>query len=138
MQAPVAGEFPVVEAPTGANYFWEDRKRFRSDYSALPPSVVLGADGMIKQVTPAACRLLRYRQDQDIKPSFFSHVHGKNLYQVMRDVADMVCYGKSAASWLLRLRTGQGDWRWFKATVKSAMNGDDGAIYIHLHDLSDL
>ena len=41
-------------------------------------------------------------------------MHEKDLYRVMRDVAEMVCHGKKQAWWQLRMRTGRGRWRWFK------------------------
>ncbi|HEX7071861.1 MAG TPA: hypothetical protein VF190_13695 [Rhodothermales bacterium] len=112
-----------------------ERKRFRDQFAAYVPYVVLNPDGMIRDVTPSARKLLEYRTSQQIDPCFFAHVHGKNLYQVMRDVADMVCYGKNQASWLLRLRTGQGRWRWYKASVRNRLEEDE-AIQIQLDDQS--
>ncbi|GEM_PF-430843 len=113
------------------------RKRFQDPVSPHVPALLLGVDGVIQHTTPAARHMLEYKSDQPIEPCFFSHVHGRNLYQVMRDVADMVCYGKASASWLLRLRTGQGRWRWYKASVKNQLNLGEGTILINLRDLHD-
>lgn len=113
------------------------RKRFQTPVGAHVPALVLGADGTIQLATPAARHLLEYKSEQQLDPCFFSHVHGRNLYQVMRDVADMVCYGKASASWLMRLRTGQGRWRWYKASVKNQLNLGEGTILVNLRDLHD-
>lgn len=101
------------------------------------PALALDAEGNVKRLTDAARRLLEYRPGQNFDPCFFTHVHGKNLYQVMRDVADMVCYGKEKASWLFRLRTGQGRWRWYRATVTNQLDPPDPAITVTLRDLYD-
>lgn len=120
-----------------ARKFTAIRKRFQEPVSPHLPTLVLGGDGMIQHTTPAARHMLEYKPDQQIESCFFSHVHGRNLYQVMRDVADMVCYGKASASWLLRIRTGQGRWRWFKASVKNQLNLGEGTILVNLRDLHD-
>jgi hypothetical protein len=124
--------------PLKPDNFEDDWKRFQpGELSAHLPAIVLDAEGSIQHLTPAARSLLEYRKDQHVEPCFFSHVHGRNLYQVMRDVADMVCYGKSRANWLLRLRTGSGRWNWFKAAVKNQLDDLDGVITISLRDLRD-
>lgn len=112
-------------------------KRFQPVLAPHVSALVLDAEGTIRHLTPAARRMLEYRYDQDIDACFFGLVHGRNLYQVMRDVADMVCYGKAQASWLLRLRTGQGRWQWFKATVKNHLNQPEASIVINLRDLHE-
>ena len=136
MEIPVAENVEVGSVPSVVSTTTDEgRKRFRERMRASVPAVVLSADGMIEDVTPSALKLLEYRTGQKIERSFFAHVHGKNLYQVMRDVADMVCYGKSQATWLLRLRTGKGRWRWYRATVKNLLDDDD-AIQIRLDEQS--
>lgn len=129
---------------TSSTFSIEDRffseqteKRFQP-VSPEVPAIVLDAGGQIKHLTQSARRLLEYKPDETIQPSFFMHVHQKNLYQVMRDVADMVCYGKNKANWLLCLRTGKDEWRWFKARVSNQLAGADGTITITLRDLNDL
>ena len=114
-----------------------DRKRFLSSGSDSSASLILDAEGNICEMSAPARHLLEYRSEQDADACFFSHVHGRNLYQVMRDVADMVCYGKAAASWLLRMRTGRGRWRWFKASVKNRLNTPDGTIIVSLRDMNE-
>ncbi len=113
------------------------RARSRRDEHLYAPSLELDAEGNILSVTAPARRLLEYRPEQEVESCFFSHVHGRNLYQVMRDVADMVCYGKTRASWLFRLRTGQGRWRWYRATAANRLDATKPAISITLRDLYD-
>lgn len=110
------------------------RKRFQAKPHL--PVIVLNGEGTIEEMSPTARRMLEYGKDDHVPPSFFSHVHGRNIYQVMRDVADIVCYGKPRASWLLRLRTGRGRWQWFRTSVTPHFQDGDLAIHIHLSDLS--
>ncbi len=107
-------------------------KRFQAGHV---PLVVLSGDGTIRNISPSARRMLEYGHDKDLAPCFFSHVHGRNMYQVMRDVADMVCYGKPRASWLIRLRTGGGRWQWVRATVTNELSGPGRAIRVVLDSL---
>ena len=104
------------------------RKRFQERNHL--PALVLDGEGTIRHLSAAARQMLEYGREDHVPPSFFSHVHGRNIYQVMRDVADMVCYGKPRASWLLRLRTGRGRWQWFRASVTPELS--DGALSIHI------
>lgn len=101
------------------------------------PTLVLDARGTIQVLTPAARRLLDYQPGQPIKPSFFSHVHAKDLYRVLRDVAEMTFHGKQGASWRLRLRTGDGGWHWFSATVDNQLNQPEEALLICLDHLTE-
>lgn len=136
MSDSIVQEMPVSTAAASKN-FAADWKRFQNILTPHVPLIVLDAEGSIQHLTPAARRVLEYRTDQRIDGCFFSHVHGRNLYQVMRDVADMVCYGRAQANWLLRLRTGQGRWQWFRAHVKNDLATPEAAITItlrHLHD----
>lgn len=112
------------------------RKRFLNPLLQLP-TLTLDGEGTITDASPSALRLLEHRSRDGLGPSFFSHVHGKNLYQVMRDVADMVCYGKAQASWLLRLRTGQGRWRWYKVTAKNHLDAPERHIQLTLRDVHE-
>lgn len=114
----------------------EGRKRFRTSASRVP-ALILDADGTIRHVTPAARRLLEYGHDETVSPCFFSHVHGRNMYQVMRDVADMVCYGKPRANWLLRMRTGRGRWQWFRTNVTNQLDADVPMIKVVVQDLQE-
>ena len=129
-------DLPELEAlPT--RRFDSNRKRFQSGLDVHLPLIVLDAAGNIQHLTPAARGLLEYKPGQSIEPCFFSHVHGKNLYQVMRDVADMVCRGKAQASWLLRLRTGQNRWRWYKATARNELMRPEATLTVHLRDFQE-
>ena len=101
----------------------------------MTPALFLGADGSILHVTPAALRLLEYPSDASIDPYFFTHVHGKNMYRVMQDVAHMVCHRQGQTSWLLRLRTGHGRWRWYRATVYNRLEDDPACIRVELDDV---
>ncbi len=135
MQA-VAPQTAYSLRPDDAFLSEADRKRFHVGTSPMP-ILILNPEGNISEMSPAARLLLEYKAEQEVEPCFFSHVHGRNLYQIMRDVADMVCYGKAAANWLLRLRTGRGRWRWYKATVKNRLSMSDGNIVVTLRDLHE-
>lgn len=100
------------------------RKRFQRRIESQLPVLVVAPDGVIRHTTRAARRLLAYA-DEQLHASFFSLVHTKNLYRVMRDVADMVCFGKQRASWLLRMRTGEGGWQWVQASARSELGSEE-------------
>jgi PAS domain-containing protein len=120
-----------------APFFENKWDRFQSVEEGQLPTLVLDARGTIQVLTPAARRLLDYQPGQPIKPSFFSHVHAKDLYRVLRDVAEMTFHGKQGASWRLRLRTGDGGWHWFSATVDNQLNEPEGALLISLDHLTE-
>jgi len=65
---------------------------------------------------------------------FFSHVHRRNIQRVMRDLADMVSRGKQRTRWLLRLRTGNDRWRWYRAEVRNRLREDE-QILVRLRSL---
>lgn len=109
-----------------------------SSFFEAPPHVpllLLDEEGMIQTATRAARGILEYPSDGSIEPCFFSHVHGRNLRRVMRDLAHMVCQRMHRARWLLRLRTGKGRWRWYRAEVESQLDRPDGRIQVRLHPL---
>lgn len=125
----------LTHPDTASKKFGVGRKRFQDEIRPHIPALVLNAEGTILHITPAARRLLDYRHDEELLPCFFSHVHGRNMYQVMRDVADMVCYGKPRASWLLRMRTGRGRWQWVRASVTNHLGGEIPSVQIVINDL---
>lgn len=94
------------------------------------PQLLLDAEGSITDLTPAARRLLEYQNDAPVERCFFSHVHQKNLFQVMRDVAQMVTTGLPRASWLLRLRTGRRRYQWFKMEVRNRLHQSEHDICV--------
>lgn len=112
------------------------RKRFQPSTHAHETAMILDAEGTIRYVTPAARRLLHYGPEEPLMPCFFSHIHGQNIYQVMRDIADMVCYGKPKAGWLLRIRTGRGNWQWFRTTVTNQLDCEVPTIKVVVSDPS--
>lgn len=136
METPSSTATATVSPPL-AKKFPATRKRFQALSHPHIPRLVLDGEGSVREVSPAARVLLSYRSDDAIPPCFFSLIHAKNLYQVMRDVADMVCRGRSRASWLLRLRTGDGRWRWFKVQAHNHLEGGEGHIALTLQDLQD-
>jgi hypothetical protein len=105
--------------------------------SPYAPVLVLGPEGFVKHVTDAARRLLQYGPDQPFDDYFFTHVHGKNLHRVMRDLAAMVKRGSERASWLLRLRTGRDRWRWYRAEAINRLSLGTPAVTVRLSDLHD-
>ena len=104
------------------------RKRFQN----APAYVCLAADGTIADVGTGTRPLLEYDDNEAIDPCFFTHVHQRNLYQVMRDIAEMVTLGKPRASWLVRLRTGRARWTWVRATVQNHLTDAMQVIRIDL------
>ena len=133
------GQTTISSTPKGApsKKIAEPRKRFQALARAHVATLILDGEGTIRHVTPAARRLLGYDLDEPLMPCFFSHVHGHNMYQVMRDVADMVCYGKPKARWLLRLRTNSGRFQWFRTTVTNHLDYDEPTIQLVLGDLRE-
>lgn len=123
------------ESPAPPFTIAPDRKRFQSIEGLLFPVLAIDTEGTIQHVSKAARRLLEYSLDETIDPYFFSHVHGKNLYRVMQDVAHMVRCGQQQASWLVRLRTGRGRWRWYRAAVRNRLHQDDEHILIQLSEV---
>lgn len=113
------------------------RKRFQSPLLEQP-TLRLDEDGTILDISTPALRMLEHSRSADaLKSCFFSLVHGKNLYQVMRDVADMVCYGKSRASWLLRLETGMARWRWYRVTARNNLMTEEPGILLTLEEVHE-
>lgn len=110
-------------------------KRFHPAENLFLPILTIDAEGTIQHLSKAARRLLEYPPDAELDPCFFAHVHGKNLYRVMQDVAHMVCYGQRQISWLLRLRTGRGRWRWYRATAHNRLHTADNHILIRLSEV---
>ena len=97
--------------------------------------LTLDAQGTIQHISPAARRLLEYSSGASPDPCFFAHVHGRNLYRVMQDVAHMVCCRQQQVAWLLRLQTGRGRYRWFKATAHNRLYEDEARIVVILEAL---
>ncbi len=99
--------------------------------------LVLGGNGKIKYMTPDAQKMLEYTDDQPQRGSFFSLVHHRNLYQVMRDVSEMVCSGKQKASWALWLKTAKGHWRWFKIQVHNRLTDETASLQLVIQETHD-
>lgn len=99
------------------------------------PLLALDREGTIQDLNEPARRALEYSFDESINPCFFSHVHGRNLRRVMRDLAYMVSHRKQRAQWLLRLRTGNGRWRWYRVSARNHLDRPDGAIRVRLRPL---
>jgi len=136
--APLAARPParLGEDVCGSSFAFDTgRKRFQGLEDPPEAMLVLNAGGEIACMTQAARQLLRYRPEQPMAPSFFAHVHAKDLYRVLRDVAEMTCHGLREAAWQVRLRTGQGGWHWVRATVGNQLDQPERSICIYLHKL---
>ena len=96
------------------------------------PRLVLDQEGAIQKFNEAARDVLDYSDEETVEPNFFTHVHGRNLRRVMRDLAQMVSRDRQRARWLLRLRTGSDRWRWYRVTVLNRLPSV-GEIQMHLH-----
>jgi len=113
------------------------RKRFRSLAPPHVPLILLDEDGLVRHLTPTARRLLAFKEDDTIDPLFVSHVHGKNLRQISRDLEAMRRLGKEKAFWLTRVRTGRKRWAWFRIAAENRLEHPEGAIVLRLRDLHD-
>lgn len=98
------------------------------------PRLRLGRDGTVRDLNDAACRVLEFASEDDTASSFFSYVHGRNLRRVMWDLAQMVEQGVRRSKWLLRLRTGNNRWRWYRAAAKNKLQSE-GTILVLLRPL---
>lgn len=112
-------------------------EQFQQLVNPYAPVLILNPDGFIEHLTDAARRLLQYRSGQAVDAYFFTHVHGKNMRQVMRDLAGMVRHGEEGASWLLRMRTGRDRWRWYRAQAVNETDNEPPAVTVRLRDLYD-
>lgn len=119
-----------------------DRKRFQTKTQVHAPVLFVGDEGLIKEATPAAARLLEYPANAKLGSCFYSLVNRRNMAQVTRDLQDMVKRRKSKAEWLLRLWTGRNRWRWYKASAYTKAPftmpesaGEDPIVAIHLRDV---
>jgi len=111
------------------------RKRFQAPIRDVTPLLELGRDGTIRSTTRAANQLLEYPSDASLGDSFFAHVHPQHRRRVMRDLADMVSRGKQQTEWLLRLRTGNKRWRWYRASTHNHLADDTARILVHLRPM---
>ena len=110
--------------------FW---KRFQEGIKTFPaPVITLDPTGTIQGISAAARRMLRYTSNDKIDAYFFTHVHGHNMHRVMRDLAHMVNGHTRRASWLVRLQTAQGRWRWFRIHVANRLNAAEECILLRL------
>jgi len=125
----------MQSSPASAFYSGSTETEFRETAAPHVPVLTLDQEGTIQSLTEAARRALEYSGESDPDPCFFAHVHARNQHRVMRDLADMVCRGKQRAQWLLRLRTGNKRWRWYRATVRNELRQEEGYIHVRLRPL---
>jgi len=120
-QRPVSPPSRLSDSTVSLASFW---KRFQNGrkLDAPLPLLALDAEATIVDLSPAARSLLGPATRDPVGTSFFAYVHGRNLPLVMRDLAHMVCHRKQQASWLLRMRTRSGRWRWFRASVRPLLD----------------
>ena len=90
---------------------------FRKRFQLRPPHLVVDSTGHLTALSPDARALLEFPASQRVETNFFSHVHSRNQYRVMRDVASLLLFDKTRCEWLLRMRSGRGRWLWFQATA---------------------
>lgn len=115
-----------------------DVSRAESGSASNPPHVPLlslDREGTIQRMTKSARTALEYAPDESVESCFFSHVHGRNLRRVMRDLALMVSHRKQRARWLLRLRTGSGRWKWYRAIAHNNLDQPEETVQVRLRPL---
>jgi PAS domain-containing protein len=110
-------------------------KRFQTEDLPHVPVLTLDREGNIQSLTRAARQALEYSSDTDLDECFFAHVHKHNMRRVMQDLADMVSRGKQRTQWLLRLQTGNGRWRWYRASVQNNLGHQTDHIQVRLRPL---
>lgn len=127
---------PIRTNPQSAELDFLDSswKRSQRGHPSLPV-LALDREGTIQVLSRAARQALEYRSNDRIDDCFFSHVHKQNLQRVMHDLADMVCRGKRRVQWLLRLQTGNGRWRWYRALVQNHLRTSDERVFVHIRPL---
>ena len=128
---------PLTTLGHKAETFLRRELRRRLDLSSTttaPPQITLDAEGRIQALSPAARTALEYAPDDSPTPNFFSHVAGCSLRQVLRDLGRMVNGDCRRAEWLVRLRTGTGRWRWYRAVATSQLASSD-AITVNVWPL---
>ena len=123
-----------MTAPTPSVSTFEFGSASKNEFSHVP-ILTLDREGTIQHSNKPARRALEYSSEDSIDPCFFSHVHGRNLQRVMRDLAHMVSHRKQRARWLLRLRTGNGRWRWYRAVARNHLDHSSATIQVHLRPL---
>jgi PAS domain-containing protein len=123
---------PRSEESTSRSEFGSGSKTNESPHI---PQLTLDKSGTIQDLNEPGRRALEYSADASVNSCFFSHVHGRNLRRVMRDLALMVSHRKQRTRWLLRLRTGSGRWRWYRLAARNHLDEHDGTIRIRLRPL---
>jgi PAS domain S-box-containing protein len=119
--------------PIFSDSFW---KRFRKAVNDFPvPVIALDDTGTIQALSLAARRMLGYRGHDEIEPYFFTHVHGQNMHRVMRDLAHMVNAHTRRASWLVRLQTQAGRWRWFRVEAVNRLRALEQCIVLRMRSV---
>lgn len=119
--------------PIFSESFW---KRFRKGVDDFPvPVIALDDAGAIQALSLVARRMLGYRRNDEIEPYFFTHVHGQNMHRVMRDLAHMVNAHTRRSSWLLRLQTRAGRWRWFRVEAVNRLRALEQCIVLRMRSV---
>ena len=127
---------PLPTTPEAPSLQSRSQKRFQSRRRAASPVMALDRDGTICDTTRVARQLLKYGSDTTLDGSFFAHVHPKHRDRVMHDLADMVCRGKQRAQWLLRMRTGNERWRWYRVSAHNHLRDEsDDCLLLHLRPM---
>ncbi len=90
---------------------------FRKRFQLRPHHLIIDSNGHLTELSPDARALLEFPPKQRIESNFFSHIHSRNQYRVMRDVASLLLFDKPRCEWLLRMRSGRGRWLWFQAVA---------------------
>ena len=96
--------------------------------------LVLDETAQIQHISRAARRLLDLGSTPLDSDSFFDRVHPDHLNCVKWDLVQMTIRGKPRVSWLLRLKTNLGPWRWFKLKAVNCLNDhEQKGIVLSLH-----
>lgn len=116
-------------SPNGRSSGQRDRLRDPLDHPAAARVYVDGS-GSITEISDGAKKLLGYGAGSSIDHCFFSHIHGRNMLQVMRDIASMVCHDRTSAQWIVRMRTAERDWVWVRLVARKHAGATNSVVSI--------
>lgn len=121
---------PSAEQAPGAHRQTSDDRPERD-----PPRILLDDEGTIRHVSDGARALLDLGSRSLTGEPFFDHVHPRRLKPILHDLTEMTARDKQRATWLLRLKTGLGPWRWFRVEVENRLGRSDRAGFVlRLHE----
>jgi PAS domain S-box-containing protein len=128
---PVAGVVVVVQDVTADREQRARDRRMTTALNSLTDGVVIvGMDGRIVDLNPAAGEILERREEQLVDANWWSHLEprdgrGRPLSPDHSPIADVLASGRARSGVELTLKTGSGDRRTVMADYQPLMSADD-------------